>query len=115
MIPTELKLAVVREVGEGQSITIVARRHNVSRQSVYRWSRTHREEGAQGLREKSRRPRRHPRRMARDTEALVCCINQSHPTWGAARVASELERLEVGHVPSTSSVRRAILRNELAP
>jgi transposase len=93
MIPTELKLAAVREADEGQSITTVARRHKVSRQSVYRRSRTYHEEGALGLREKSRRPRRRPRRMARETEALVCCISQDRPTWGAARVATELERL----------------------
>lgn len=115
MISTELKLAAVREADAGQSVTIVARRHKVSRQSVYRWIATYREEGVQGLREKSHRPWRHPHRMARDTEALVCCIKQDRPTWGAARVAIELERLGVGHVPSTSSVRRVILRNDLSP
>lgn len=54
-------VAVVRE---GVAITVVAQQVAVSRQTVYKWMRRWRAEGPPGLRDRSSRPRRCPRRLA---------------------------------------------------
>lgn len=115
MIPTTTKLTAVREADQGQPITSIANRLNVSRQSIYRWMRSYRTEGLAGLQDKSHKPLRPPRRMIPEIEAMVCCISQSRPEWGAERVTNELIQLGVINVPSTSSVRRVIHRNRLNP
>ncbi|WP_431875924.1 helix-turn-helix domain-containing protein [Amycolatopsis sacchari] len=110
-VPLDLKLAAVLDAEDGHPVSEIAKRHHVSRQSVYRWRRNYREQGPSGLRERPHRPRRRPQRMSPDVEALVYCIKQSRPDWGADRVVRELARLGLPHVPSTSSVRRALRRN----
>ena len=112
-VTVDLKLAVVLEAERGHPVAEIAKRHDVSRQSVYRWRRSYQYQGTPGLRDRPHRPMRSPHRMSPDIKALVCCIKQSQPDWGAGRVVQELGRLDVTYVPSTSAVRRALRRNDL--
>jgi transposase len=115
MASFELKLAVVAEARRGHAVADIARRHRVSRQSVYRWTGRYARDGAASLRERSHRPRRPPRALLPETEALVCCVKQARPGWGAGQVVRELERMGLHHVPSVSTVRRVLRRNAAAP
>lgn len=57
----EQRLLAVEAVRNGESITDVARRYEVSRQAVYDWLRRESERGPSGLEDRSRRPHNSPR------------------------------------------------------
>ena len=48
--------AIVEEVEEGTPVSQIARNFHVSRTTVYRWRHRYRQEGVQGLRDRSCRP-----------------------------------------------------------
>jgi transposase InsO family protein len=65
------QLLVGRVLEEGRPAAQVADELGVSRATVYKWLRRFREEGEDGLRDRSSRPRRSPRRLAPELEAAI--------------------------------------------
>jgi len=109
----EQRFRAVLEVLDGSPVSEVAVRYGVSRQSVYSWKARYASAGADGLKEVSRRPRTSPRRLAAETEALVCELRQAHPRWGARRIAFELAQRGVTTSPSRATVHRVLVRNAM--
>jgi transposase InsO family protein len=64
-------LLAARRVEQGHKPGEVAKQLGVSRQTVYKWVRRHREEGVAGLIDRSSRPRRSPTRTPLATELLI--------------------------------------------
>ncbi|WP_438493585.1 IS481 family transposase [Streptomyces asiaticus] len=116
MEPQELvehRYRAVLEVLDGAPLVEVALRYGVSRQSVHTWRNRYRDQGIEGLKERSRRPRSSPRRLRADVEALICELRQQHPRWGARRIVHELGRRHVDPLPSRTTVHRVLARNGL--
>jgi integrase-like protein/homeodomain-containing protein len=90
----------VLEVLDGSPVSEVAVRYGVSRQRVYTWKARASQAGSDGLKEVSRRPRTSPKRLAAETEALVCELRRVHPRWGARRIAFELAQRGAAGGPS---------------
>jgi len=110
----ELRYRAVWEVLEGASVTEVARRFGVSRQSVHSWLRRYAAEGGLGaLGDHSSTPHSCPHQMGPVVEAAVVAARRAHPSWGADRIRFQLERDAVGPVPGRTSVYRALVRNGL--
>jgi transposase InsO family protein len=110
----EQRYRAVWEVLEGASVTEVARRFNVSRQSVHTWlTRYAAAGGLGGLGDRSSRPHGCPHRMSPVTEAKIVEIRRAHPVWGADRIGYQLERDGVSPVPGRTSIYRALARNGL--
>ena len=109
----EQRYRAVLEVLDGSSITEVALRYGVSRQSVYTWKAKYVAAGFDGLRETSRRPKTSPTRLPAAMEALVCEMRRTHPRWGARRIAHEIERTGSDAAPSRATVHRVLTRNGL--
>jgi transposase InsO family protein len=107
----EQRLRAVWEVLDGASVTEVARRFKVSRQSVHVWLRRH--AAHQGLGDRSSRPHGCPHQMSPVVEARVVEIRRAHPAWGADRIGYQLERVGVWPVPGRTSISRALVRNGL--
>ncbi|WP_188267915.1 MULTISPECIES: helix-turn-helix domain-containing protein [unclassified Streptomyces] len=103
----------VREVLAGRPVGEVARRHGVSRQTLYVWRQRYAAHGEGGLRDRSRRPHRSPARIDPSVEALICSLRERHPDWGAGRLCAALEDLGVTAPPSRSTVHRVLVRNRL--
>jgi transposase InsO family protein len=64
-------LLAARRVEQGHKPGEVAKQLGVSRQTVYKWVRRHREEGVAGLIDRSSRPRRSPTRTPLATELRI--------------------------------------------
>lgn len=82
MEPQELvehRYRAVLEVLDGAPVVEVALRFGVSRQTVHAWRNRYQDQGVEGLRERSRRPRTSPSRLPADVEALICELRQHHP------------------------------------
>ncbi len=83
-------LLVERVVGDRRPVSHVAAELGVSRQCAHRWVRRFRDEGAEGLVDRSSRPHRSPRRTPADVEQRVLALRRELRV-GPARLAQELE------------------------
>ena len=89
---TEQRYRAVLEVQAGVPVIEVAERFGVSRQAVHRWVRWYRDEGLDGLSDRSHRPHAHPAQTSLEVEAAICELRRNHPRWGQRRLQFELGR-----------------------
>jgi transposase InsO family protein len=110
----EQRVRAVLEVLDGASVTEVARRFGVSRQTVHSWLRRYAADGGLGgLGDRSSRPHGCPHQMAAVVEARVVEVRRAHPVWGADRIRYQLVKDGVTPVPGRSSIYRALVRHSL--
>jgi len=110
----EQRYRAVWEVLDGASVTEVARRFGVSRQSVHAWlNRYAADGGLAGLADRSSRPHACAHQMSPVTEARVVEVRTAHPAWGADRIRYQLGRDGIVPVPGRSSIYRALVRHGL--
>jgi transposase InsO family protein len=111
---SEQRYRAVQEVLAGASVTAVARRFTVSRQTVHAWlNRYAADGGLGGLGDRSSRPHGCPHQMSPATEARIVEIRRAHPIWGVDRIRYQLEKDGLSPVPGRSSIYRALLRHGL--
>ncbi len=105
--------AVMGVIREGFTITEVAQKFGVSRQSVYTWMQRYQRESLEGLAERSSRPKTSPAQTDGRVEARILELRRQHPSWGSVHLRWKLEREGVIPLPSESSVYRALKRSGL--
>ncbi len=102
--------AVLSVIGDGRTVTEVARDWGVSRKTMHAWLGRYEGEGIEGLADRSHRPARCPHQMPADIEVRVLEMRRAKPFWGARRLALELARKGVEPAPSESAVYRCLVR-----
>ncbi len=102
--------AVTMVMRDGFSITEIAAKFNVSRQTIYRWLAKYEEGGLTSLDDASHRPHHVPHQMDGVAEVRVLDLRKRHPLWGPKRLAFELKKAGVDPVPSHMSIYRALVR-----
>jgi transposase InsO family protein len=105
--------AVLEVLDGAATVTEVARRYGVGRQTVHRWLRRYAVEGLPGLADRSSRPDSCPHQMPPAVEARVVEMRRQHPGWGPRTILSRLVRAEVSPLPSRSGIYRALVRHQL--
>lgn len=111
---TEQRYRAVLEVEAGVPVIEVAERFGVSRQAAHRWIGWYRDEGLDGLADRSHRPHAHPAQTSPEVEAAICELRRTHPRWGQRRIAFELGRTGCpGPIPSVSTIYRVLVRHGL--
>lgn len=105
--------AVLEVLNDGATVTDVARRYEVSRQTVHEWLRRYAAHGLQGLVDRSSRPLSCPHQMDPVVEARVVEMRQAHPGWGPRTILFWLEREGVVPLPGRTSVERCLIRHGL--
>jgi transposase InsO family protein len=100
---------VQRALAEDEPFRALCRRFEISAPTGYRWLVRYRREGLAGLADRSRRPRRSPRRTSPELEAAVLALRARHPSWGGRKLAARLRALGRTPVPAPSTI-TAILR-----
>ena len=105
--------AVLEVLEEGISVTEVARRHGVVRQTVHEWLARYAADGLAGLADRSSRPVSCPHQMPAAVEARIVGMRREHPGWGPSRILFELERAGMEPLPGRSAVYRALVRHGL--
>jgi transposase InsO family protein len=110
----EQRYRAVLEVLDGATVTDVAVRYGVVRQTVHEWLRRYAAgDGLGGLADRSSRPVSCPHQMSPVVEATVVAMRRLHPAWGPDRIRWQLERDGVCPLPGRSSVYRALVRHGL--
>ena len=110
----EQRLDAVRLVLAGATVTEVAARVGVSRQTLHCWLSKYLAEGVTGLVDRSRRPNSCPHRCNGDVEVVVVEMRRKHPGWGAKRIRMQL--LKAGGeavVPAERTINRILSRHGL--
>ena len=108
--------AVLAVISDGQTVTEVAARLEVRRQTVHAWLAKYEAGGLEGLADRSHRPKGCPHQMASTVEVAVVELRRAHPSWGPRRLAYELGRRELvdaDQLPSESAVYRCLVRHSL--
>jgi transposase InsO family protein len=103
-------LAVLAVLAEGCTVTEVAARWGVSRQTLHGWLARYEDGGLEALVDRSHRPARCPHQMDPAAEAMVLELRRVHRSWGPRRIVHELARRGLPVVPSESGVYRALVR-----
>ena len=116
------RLEMVREVEAGWPMAEAARRFRVCRATVAKWCRRYREEGVDGLCDRSSAPRTNPRRTAPELERRICAVRRNQGfgphriAWalGLARstVYAVLRRCGLNRLDRLHRVTRAVVRYE---
>ena len=109
----EQRHKAVLEVFDGATVTDVARRYGVTRQTVHAWLRRYANQGLAGLADRSSKPDCCPHQMAPDLEAKVVEMRLAHPGWGPRTILSRLAAAGVEPLPSRSAIYRALVRHGL--
>ena len=102
--------AVLSVIGDGRTVSEVARDWGVSRQTMHSWLARYEGEGMEGLGNRTHRPANCPHQMTAGIEVRVLEMRRAHPYWGARRIAFELARKGVQPAPSESAVYRCLVR-----
>jgi len=108
--------AVMAVLTDGASVSEVAQRWGVSRQSVHGWLRRYEDEGLAGLAARSSRPVSCPHQMGGVVEARILELRRAHPGWGPRRILYELGMAQLAGdlagepVPSRSAIYRCLVR-----
>jgi transposase len=87
----ELRYQAVLEVQQGVSVTDVAVRFGVTRQTVHRWLRRYAAQGLSGLADGSERPLSCPHQMPPELEARIVELRRMNPGWGPRTIMFRLE------------------------
>jgi Helix-turn-helix domain len=74
--------AVLEVLEEGVSVTEVARRNQVARQTVHEWLARYAAGGLGRLADRSSRPASCPHQMPAQVEARIVSMRRDHPGWG---------------------------------
>jgi transposase InsO family protein len=110
----EQRLAAVLEVlNDGAHVIDVAKRYDVSRQTVHRWLKAYAARGLAGLADGSSRPLSCPHQMAPELEARIVEMRRGHPGWGPRTILAWLAREGVDPLPGRTSVERCLVRHNL--
>jgi len=109
----EQRHQAVLEVFAGVSITQVALRYGVTRQTVHRWLRQYGCDGLAGLADHSSRPGSCPHQMPPEIEARLITLRVEHPEWGPQTLRHELKEEGREPLPAHSSIYRCLVRHAL--
>ena len=105
--------AVLEVINDAASVTDVAFRFGVTRQTVHRWLRLYAVEGLAGLADGSTAPLSCPHQMAVEVEARIVELRRLQPGWGQRTIRFRLEAEQVVPLPSVSAIYRCLVRHQL--
>jgi transposase InsO family protein len=109
----EQRYRAVCEVLDGATVTDVALRNGVVRQTVHDWLRRYAADGIAGLADRTSKPATCPHQMSPALEVRVVELRRAHPSWGPRRIGHQLSLDGVDPPPGRSSVYRTLVRHRL--
>jgi len=105
--------AVLEVINDGATVTDVARRNGVARQTVHVWLRRYAAHGLAGLVDAASKPLSCPHQMAPLVEARIVELRREHPGWGPRTILHRLGVEGVDPLPGRTSVERCLIRHQL--
>lgn len=90
--------------------------YGISRKTGYKWIERYLKQGPRGLEDRSRSPARHPNQTPDEVVEGLLEIRQRHPSWGAKKLLTVIERRHPEwELPGRSTVCDILKRHGLVP
>ena len=106
-----LKMEFVEKASKPEAnVAALCREFNVSRETGHKWLRRFREQGYEGLEEKSRRPAKSPLATAEELILAVLKAREAYPRWGPKKLVDVLRRRYGQQTPSRATIARILER-----
>lgn len=114
--PMEQRLEFVREYEtELFTMTELAAQYGISRKTGYKWLERYAAEGADGLRDQSRRPHTCPHATDPEVVATLMALRRRYPYWGPKKlIAVAARRAPTADYPARSTVAALLKRRGLS-
>ena len=109
---SERKNFVLLASVEGANISELCLRFGIARKTGYKWLQRFREEGEEGLVDRSCCPHTFRSPTLKKMETAVLSIRDQHPTWGGRKIHHRLRALGYKHVPAASTITSILKRNQ---
>lgn len=91
--PVNERLKFVAEAQRGRrSMVELCEEFGISRKTGYKLVGRYQREGPEGLRDRSRAPKKHPNQTPDEVEAAILRVRKAHSSWGSKKILSILER-----------------------
>ena len=74
-----------------RTLSGLCREFGISRPTGYKWAERFEEEGAEGLKERSRAPSHRPQETSAEVQEVLVQARQRHPSWGPRKLKAWLE------------------------
>jgi transposase InsO family protein len=84
----------------------------ISTVTGYKWFNRYKQEGLDGLNERSRAPRFSPNQTPKFIEEKILAIRVRHPAWGARKLKAYIEKREKVSLPSLSTITQILHRHD---
>src|SRR5947209_2708278 len=98
---------------EGANIRALCRRFSISPDTAYTLLARYRQEGREGVRDRSRRPHSSPMQTAPAMEAAVCAVRVAHPAWGGRKIHRYLRDHGQPEAPAARTITAILRRHDL--
>src|SRR5580765_6101598 len=95
--------AVLAVIRDGETVTDVAARFGVRRQTVHEWLAKYEAGGLENLGDGSHPPVSCPHQMPAAVEVALAEMRRAHPSWGPRRLVFELAKRKLEPVASESA------------
>ena len=105
------RIRFVARAEQGESIKDLAREFGISEKTAHKFLRRWKDEGVEGLQDRSHAVKRIPHRTAPEVVELILTTRRAHPTWGARKIKQRLEVTHAGVATPSSFTMQAWLRN----
>jgi putative transposase len=92
-VEERMRFVMAAEARE-EPFAALCRQFGVSRRVGYKWLGRYREDGVEGLQDRSRAPLSHPHAIAHEISERCIEIRRAHPTWGPLKARAFLARRE---------------------
>jgi transposase InsO family protein len=109
----EQRFKAVNEVLDGSSVTEVAARYGVTRQTVHAWLRRYGNGGIGALADRSTKPEHCPHQTPAAIEARIIDLRLAKPRWGPRSIRTQLHKEGTDPLPSRSAIYRTLVRHRL--
>ena len=109
------RLRFVARLLDGESMSEVCREFGISRKTGYKIFARYKDEGAEALSDRSRRPVRYANQLPPQIESQIVRLKQEKPHWGARKIRELLVRRLAGdvRVPAKSTIHSVLHRHGL--
>jgi transposase InsO family protein len=100
----------------GANVAQLCERFGISRTTGYKWLNRYAQEGAAGLRNRSRRPKKSPGQTSTKVEKEVLALRKRRPAWGGRKLRKGLKVLKKvtpKQLPAPSTITEILRRNGL--
>jgi transposase InsO family protein len=111
--PMSERMDLVLRLEKGERMTEVCQELGISRKTGYKFWQRYQAQGARGLEDASRAPKRVARKTGAEVEQVLVDARKAHPSWGGRKLKAMLERNMQTQLPSAGTIASVLKRHGL--